>query len=99
MTFNITGLTLDTALGIAGIVVSVVFGLIGIAVGIFGVRDGRRERSQRERAVNAVHEIMGRTEGLLIGIKPSLSSNQMAIKAIDDGIDAVKLSKMHLPDL
>lgn len=92
-------MSLDTVLGFVGLAVSAVFGVIGVAVGFYGVRDGRRERSRREVAVNAVHDIMGRTEGLLIGLKPSVVANSLAIEAINNGIDAVTLSKQQIKHL
>lgn len=44
-------------------------------------------------AVNAVNRLIGRTEGLLIGIKTSLPASSAAIVAMNNGLDAVKVAQ------
>ena len=92
-------MTEDILLGYFGIGVSAAFGVFGVAVGVWAVRDGRRERSKREVAVNAVHGIVGRTEGMLIGLKPSITANPAAVIAIDNGLDAIAIAKREIGNL
>ena len=92
---TLASVSLDTLLGIAGLVV----GVIGVGVGGYGIRDGSRQRSRREVAVNAVNRLIGRTEGLLVGIKTSLPESSPAIVAVNNGLDAVKVAQSDVKAL
>ncbi|KAB0650291.1 hypothetical protein [Burkholderia diffusa] len=71
-------------------------GIAGILVGVYGVVDARRERSKRDKAVVVVNRLVGRLNGLLIGLKPSLASDARATAAADDGLEAIKLARDDL---
>jgi len=79
-------------------------GLVGvlatIAVGVWAVVDGRRQRSKRERAVIAAHRMVERTYGLLIGIKPAVEPlGASHVKAINDGLEAINQTRPQLENL
>lgn len=75
-----------------------ILGVIGVLATAWAAFDARRQRSKREKAVIAAHAVIERTHGLLIGIKPSLSPGSQ-VKAIDDGLEAIKAQRSALADL
>ncbi|WP_210771969.1 hypothetical protein [Burkholderia aenigmatica] len=89
-------MTTDTLLGITGCVL----GAFGIAATFWAAYDARKQRSAREKAVIAATSVIERTYGLLIGIKPSVVPlGQPAVKAIDDGLDAINAQRRSFNDL
>ncbi len=75
-------------------------GILGIGATMWAAVDARRLRSQRERAVVSANKVIARSEGLLIGLKPSVpATNGALIKAIDDGLDAIKLQREAIAEL
>lgn len=71
-------------------------GIIGIVVGVVGFWDGRRQRTKRHRSELIVRELIGRLNGFLVGIKPSVQNNQAATTAINDSLDAIKVADKRL---
>jgi hypothetical protein len=71
-------------------------GIAGLLVAVYGIVDARRERSKREKAVVVVNRLVGRLNGLLIGLKPSLVADADATAAANDGLDAIKLARDDL---
>ncbi|WP_429481827.1 hypothetical protein [Paraburkholderia youngii] len=69
---------------------------MGVLVAIYGIVDARRERSRREKAVVVVNSLVGRLNGLLIGLKPSLASDAAATAAANDGLEAIRLARDDL---
>lgn len=64
-------------------------GIVGVVIGILGIVDARRERRRREKAVVVVNRLVGRLNGLLIGLKPSLVNDPAATTAANDGLDSI----------
>ncbi|MCA7888579.1 hypothetical protein LGM58_35950 [Burkholderia contaminans] len=89
-------MTVDIALGLAGIIL----GVVGIGATIWAAFDARKQRSAREKAVLAATNVIERTYGLLVGIKPSVaSSGSMPIDAINDGLAAINAQRDELKNL
>lgn len=71
-------------------------GLIGIAVAVYGIWDARRERSRREASVVVINRLVGRLNGVLIGLKPSIVGNPHATAAVDDSLGAIAAASESL---
>jgi len=71
-------------------------GIVSIVIGICGIVDARRERRGREQAVVVVNRLVGRLNGLLIGLKPSLVSDLAATTAVDDGLTSIAVANHAL---
>jgi len=91
--WQFTIMILDTLLGLAGLGV----GLAGLGVSFYAIRDNRRQRTQREKAVIAAHSAIERAYGTLVGIKPAVNEN--VHKAINDGLDAINQERETLKGL
>ncbi len=85
---------LSIILGLSGLCLSA----LGIGVSVFAIRDNRRLRNERERAVIAAHATIERVYGLLIGIKPAVAGGNVTA-AIDDGLDAINQQRNNLNGL
>ena len=72
-------------------------GLIGIAIGVAGIFDYRRERLKREKSVIAARALIERMYGMLIVLKPSVSSS--FTPALDDGLGAINEARKDLKQL
>ena len=100
-------MTVDTLLGLGGFVVGVVgifvglFGVVAtVAVGLWAVIDGRRQRSKREKAVIVANATIERTYGLLIGIKPFVAPlGEAHLAATNDGLAAINQRRASLENL
>jgi hypothetical protein len=66
-------------------------------VSAFAFLDNRRLRNERERAVIAARETIGRVYGLLIGIKPAVGTD--VATAINDGLAAINQQRKTLDAL
>lgn len=71
-------------------------GIAVILVAVYGIVDARRERSKREKAVVVMNRLVGRLNGLLIGLKPTLAGDARATAAVDNGLDAIKVASDDL---
>jgi hypothetical protein len=75
-------------------------GMAGLGVALYAIIDNRRERNKREKAISAAREMIERTYGLLIGIKPAVSPTLPEVgKAIDDGLSAINQQREKLASL
>ncbi|MGF6534302.1 hypothetical protein P3T20_005106 [Paraburkholderia sp. GAS206C] len=96
LTLTVPAWSFDRWLGIAGLVL----GALGLAATLWAACDGRRQRRKREKAVIVAHEVVERTYGLLIGLKPPVATlGQMYLQAIDDGLDAINARRGDLSNL
>lgn len=71
-------------------------GIAGLAIGIYGIVDGRRQRNKRESISMILNELIERQNGFLIGFKPALQSSPLALAALNDSIEAIKLAKQKM---
>ena len=78
-------------------ILDTILGLTGLGVSIFAFLDNRRLRNEREKAVIAARETIGRVYGLLIGIKPAVDASVHA--AINDGLAAINQERETLKHL
>jgi uncharacterized membrane protein HdeD (DUF308 family) len=90
-------MTFDQKLAVWGIVLTTLFGIAGVVVGIFAVVDARRERSKRERAVIAARALIERNYGMWIVMKPAVSGQFE--HAINDGLEAINAARTTLEAL
>jgi RsiW-degrading membrane proteinase PrsW (M82 family) len=72
-----------------------VLAVVGIGIGVIFYFYGRNQGSKKVAAVTLVRGIMQRTEGILAGIKPSISDPAM-ISAINDGLAAISKASKQL---
>lgn len=73
----------------------ILIALVGIGIGVFSYFYTRKQRSRREAVVSLTHGILQRTEGILAGIRPSISDPAM-LTAINDGIAAIAKASKQL---
>ena len=93
-------MTFDQWLGVWGIAIGFVGLIVTIVIGVWAVRDGRRLRNERERAVITAYAVIERTYGLLIGIKPSHATLGKAHEqAVEDGLLAIDEQRHSLNNL
>jgi hypothetical protein len=76
-----------------------ILGICALGVSVFAVIDARRQRTKREKAVIAAHAAIARSYGLLIGIKPLITSLSGAEAAINDGLSAINQERKTLDAL
>ncbi|TGP39464.1 hypothetical protein EN871_32575 [bacterium M00.F.Ca.ET.228.01.1.1] len=90
-------MTFDQKLAIWGIAISMLFGIAGVVGTIYAVRDARKERSKRERAVIAARALIERNYGMWIVMKPAAAGEFEA--AINDGLAAINAARSSLEAL
>ncbi|OXC73831.1 hypothetical protein [Caballeronia sordidicola] len=96
LTITVPAWSFDQWLGILGLV----FGLLGLAATLLAAWDSRRQRTRREKAVIVAHEVVERTYGLLIGLKPPVAAlGQMYEEAMNDGLAAIDERRGDLSNL
>ena len=102
-TVSDTAWSADRRLGVLGLgfgVFGVVVDIVGVLVSVYAIKDLRRVRSQREKAVIAAHSVIERAYGTLTGLKPdvcTLGPNHE--KAINDGLAAFNVRREELKHL
>ena len=69
--------------------------VVGILTGIGFYMYGKKQASRKRAAVTLVRGIMQRTEGILAGIKPSISDPTL-VSSINDGIAAISKASKQL---
>ena len=77
-----------------GILINII-ALVCIGVAVFLFLDARKLRARREAAVTLTHRILQRTEGILAGIRPSISDPGM-VAVINDGLAAINKASKQL---
>ncbi|GEM_PF-5760822 len=75
-----------------------IIAIVGIVFGVIFFLYGKRQGSKRSTAVTLVRGVMQRTEGILAGIRPSITDPAM-ISAINDGIAAITKASKQLEAL
>ena len=79
---------------------SILLGILGLVVSVFAIIDNRRQRTKREQAVMAARATIERIYGLLIGIKPAITSTVPGIEsAVNDGLSAINQERDKLDAL
>jgi hypothetical protein len=93
-------MTLDTALGLAGVILGMIGVIATIVATAWAIRDSRMQRSEREKAVIAAWKTVEHVYGVLIGIKPSVASQgDVTIAAINEALDAINVQRAALERL
>jgi hypothetical protein len=72
-----------------------VLAVVGILTGIGFYMYGKKQGSKKAAAVTLVRGIMQRTEGILAGIRPSITDPAM-VSSINDGIAAISKASKQL---
>lgn len=93
-------MSVDQVLAVIGLLVGFIGVVATIWMGVWAVMDGRRQRSERERAVIVAHGVIERSYGLLIGLKPCVA--ELGTKheaAINDGLAAINQQRANLSKL
>jgi hypothetical protein len=75
-----------------------ILAVVGILVAIGCYMYGKKQGSKKTTAVTLVRGIMQRTEGILAGIRPSISDPAM-LSTINDGIAAISKASKQLEAL
>jgi hypothetical protein len=78
-------------------ILDTILGLAGLGVSIYAIRDNRRQRTQREKAVIAARSVIERAYGTLVSIKPAVDVKVHA--AINDSLAAINQERDTLKSL